>query len=75
MRTMRSRALHHPSRLAEAQGAISWRLRSEMALVRLGGKQGRKTALTALAKTLASFSEGFETADLQSARRLIGEAA
>lgn len=60
--------------LAEAQGATSWRLRSEMALVHLAGKQGRKAALTALKKTLGRFSEGFETADLRSARRLIGEA-
>ncbi|MCA1381013.1 helix-turn-helix transcriptional regulator [Bradyrhizobium sp. BRP05] len=57
--------------LAETQGALSWRLRSEITLVVLSGKQGKKSALTALAQTLARFSEGLETADLQSARGLL----
>lgn len=57
--------------LAEAQGALSWRLRAEITLVGLSGKQGRKSALSALSQTLARFNEGLETADLQSARRLL----
>ncbi|MES2194598.1 MAG: winged helix-turn-helix domain-containing protein [Pseudomonadota bacterium] len=69
------RSLVSSIELAEAQGAISWRLRSEMTLARLAGKPGRKAALAALAKTVGRFSEGFDTADLQSARRLIGETA
>ena len=57
--------------LAETQGALSWRLRAEITLVMLSGKQGRKSALSALSQTLARFNEGLETADLQSAHRLL----
>lgn len=64
-------SLNSSIELAEAQGAVSWRLRSEITLVDLAKKHGRKAALTALAKTLAGFTEGFETADLRSARQLL----
>jgi predicted ATPase/DNA-binding winged helix-turn-helix (wHTH) protein len=57
--------------LAETQGALSWRLRAEITLVALSSKHGKKSALTALSQTLARFNEGLETADLQSARRLL----
>mgnify|MGYP001206675182 CR=1 FL=1 len=68
------RSLMSSIELAEVQGAISWRLRSEMSMVELAGKQDRKAAISSLAKTLARFSEGHETADLRSARRLLGDA-
>lgn len=68
------RSLMSSIELAEVQGAISWRLRSEMSMVELAGKQDKKAALSSLTKTLARFSEGHETADLRSARRLLGDA-
>lgn len=59
--------------LAEQQGALSWRLRTEMSLARLRLKQARPRSLDGLAETYARFSEGFETADLKAARRLLDE--
>jgi hypothetical protein len=57
--------------MAEQQGALSWRLRSEMSLARLRRRQGVRNPLDDLAKTLARFSEGFETADLKAARAIL----
>jgi hypothetical protein len=57
--------------MAEQQGALSWRLRSEMSLVRLRRRQGVRNPLDDLANTLARFSEGFETADLKAARAIL----
>ena len=57
--------------LAEQQGALSWRLRTEMSLARLRRRQGSRNSLDDLAETYARFSEGFETADLKAARRLL----
>ncbi|MEH2493158.1 ATP-binding protein [Bradyrhizobium sp. AZCC 2230] len=59
--------------MAERQGALSWRLRSEMSLARLRRRQNVRNPLDDLAKTLARFSEGFETADLRAARALLDE--
>ena len=59
--------------LAEQQGALSWRLRAETSLARLRRKQGRARPLDGLAKTYARFSEGFATADLLAARRVLDE--
>jgi predicted ATPase len=59
--------------LAQHQGALSWRLRTEMSLVRLRHQQGLVQSLGALAETYARFSEGFETADLKEARRMLDE--
>ncbi|MFB6418953.1 ATP-binding protein [Bradyrhizobium tunisiense] len=59
--------------LAEEQGALSWRLRTEMSLVRLRRQQGLVQSPGALAETYARFSEGFETADLKQARRMLDE--
>ena len=59
--------------LAERQGALSWRLRAETSLARLRRGQGRAGALDTLAETYARFSEGFATADLKAARRLLDE--
>jgi predicted ATPase/DNA-binding winged helix-turn-helix (wHTH) protein len=61
--------------LAEGQGALSWRLRAETSLARLRREQGRPNALDGLAATYARFSEGFETADLKAARRLLDESS
>ncbi len=60
--------------LAEQQGALSWRLRTEMSLARLRRQQGVGHALARrLAETYARFSEGFETADLKAARLMLDE--
>ena len=59
--------------LAEQQGALSWRLRTEMSLARVRRQQGLADALTGVAETYARFSEGFETADLQAARLMLDE--
>lgn len=69
------RSFNSSIEMAEAQGAISWRLRTEMALAQLGGKQGKKAALAALAKTLDRFGEGFATADLKLAKGMVGDVA
>jgi predicted ATPase len=61
--------------LAEQQGALSWRLRAEMSLARLRVRQGVQNSLEQLAKTYARFSEGFETADLRAAQRILNEPA
>jgi predicted ATPase len=61
--------------LAEQQGALSWRLRAEMSLARLRARLGPQNSLEQLAKTYARFSEGFETADLRAARRMLNEPA
>jgi ATP/maltotriose-dependent transcriptional regulator MalT len=61
--------------LAEQQGALSWRLRTEMSLVRLAQERGGKDPLGDLAATYARFSEGFETTDLKAARLMLDEAS
>ncbi|WP_346658502.1 winged helix-turn-helix domain-containing protein [Bradyrhizobium sp. 179] len=61
--------------LAEQQGALSWKLRTEMSLARLRLQQGVARPLEGLAETYARFSEGFETNDLKAARRLLEEAS
>lgn len=61
--------------LAEEQGALSWRLRTETSLARLRRKQRRAKPLDGLAETYARFTEGFETADLRAARKLLDEAS
>ncbi|MBB4377129.1 Predicted ATPase [Bradyrhizobium sp. Rc3b] len=57
--------------LAEQQGALSWRLRTEMSLARLRERQGVRDPRQQLAKTYARFTEGFETADLRDARLML----
>jgi predicted ATPase/DNA-binding winged helix-turn-helix (wHTH) protein len=63
------------SAMAEQQGALSWRLRAEMSLARLRRQQRVKKPLEVLAETYARFTEGFETADLRAARRMLEEAS
>src|SRR5229473_2358469 len=58
--------------LADQQSALSWRLRASISLARLKFRQGRREeAREALAETYARFSEGFDTADLKAAERLL----
>jgi predicted ATPase len=58
--------------LADQQSALSWRLRASTSLARLQFRQGRREeAREALAETYARFSEGFDTADLKTAERLL----
>jgi predicted ATPase/DNA-binding winged helix-turn-helix (wHTH) protein len=61
--------------LAEKQGALSWRLRTETSLARFRRKQRRAKPLDGLAETYSRFTEGFETADLKAARELLEEAS
>ena len=59
---------------ADAQGALSWRLRAAIGLARLHLLQGRvQEARDVLAGAYARFTEGFKTRDLRSARSLIEE--
>ena len=57
--------------LAERQGALSWRLRTEMSLARLRELQGVQDSREQLAGIYARFTEGFETADLKAARLML----
>ena len=60
--------------MADAQGALSWRLRTVSSQARLRLKQGRLSeARGPLAETYGRFTEGFETLDLRTARALIAE--
>jgi tetratricopeptide (TPR) repeat protein len=59
--------------LAEQQGALSWRLRTEMSIARLRSRQGITQPPDVLAETFARFKEGFETADLKAARHILDE--
>src|SRR5260370_23167474 len=58
--------------LADQQSALSWRLRASMSLAQLQFRQGRRgEAREVLSETYARFSEGFDTADLKAAERLL----
>ncbi|MCE7985121.1 MAG: hypothetical protein DYG89_28445 [Caldilinea sp. CFX5] len=58
--------------IARDQQAKSLELRSAMSLARLWGQQGRRAeAYTLLAEIYGWFTEGFDTADLQEAQRLL----
>ncbi len=60
--------------LARRQGAKSHELRGGTSLARLWREQGRlRQALRLLAPIYDWFTEGFETPDLQEARRLLDE--
>jgi len=62
--------------LAHRQGALSWELRTAMSLARSQRDQGRiGEARDLLASVHGRFTEGFATADLQSAKRLLDEFA
>jgi predicted ATPase len=60
--------------IANRQGALSWELRSAMSLGRLYHAQGRiRDAHDLVSSVYVRFTEGFGTADLQSARRRLEE--
>jgi predicted ATPase len=62
--------------LARAHGALFWELRIALSLARLRVSQGRSREADApLASVYGRFTEGFATADLQAARRLLEELA
>jgi tetratricopeptide (TPR) repeat protein len=57
---------------ARKQGALSWELRSAMSLARLPRQRGcRREACELLASVYGRFSEGFWTADMVAAKRLL----
>ena len=57
---------------AQCQGALSWQLRSAASLARLWEQQGANSrARDLLGEVYRRFTEGFETADLRSARALL----
>jgi predicted ATPase len=59
---------------ARRQQALSWELRTSVSLARLRRDQGRVgEAHEELAITYARFTEGFATADLEAARKLMAE--
>ncbi|MEW6127834.1 MAG: AAA family ATPase [Acidobacteriota bacterium] len=61
-------------KIAQQQQAKLWELRAVMSLARLYQKQHKpKAARELLAQIYDSFSEGFETADLQEAKALLDE--
>ncbi|HUB43968.1 MAG TPA: hypothetical protein VMB73_03195, partial [Acetobacteraceae bacterium] len=58
---------------ARQQGALSWELRAATSLARLLRDQGRSADAKALLQPVYDrFSEGFQTADLKTARELLG---
>src|SRR5207244_6994856 len=58
---------------ARRQGALSWELRAATSLARLLGHQDRiAEARDLLAPIYERFTEGFGTADLREAKRLLG---
>jgi predicted ATPase/DNA-binding winged helix-turn-helix (wHTH) protein len=60
--------------IANRQGALSWELRTAMSLGRLYHAQGRiRDAHDLVSSAYVRFTEGFETADLRSARRRLEE--
>jgi predicted ATPase/DNA-binding winged helix-turn-helix (wHTH) protein len=60
--------------LAHRQGALSWELRAATSLARLRqARDHRREARELLASVYGRFSEGFDTADLKAARRIVDE--
>jgi len=58
--------------IAAGQGALSWQLRVACSLARLKTRQGAaEEGLRRLREVYAQFTEGFESADLQQARKLL----
>jgi hypothetical protein len=67
IRTAESASLAHD--MARRQGALSWELRTSTSLSRLQHDQGRiAEARSLLQSVYVRFSEGFETADLMTAK-------
>ena len=61
---------------AHAQGALSWELRTALSLALLERSAGRTSEAHQLLRSVYDrFTEGFDTADLRSAKRLLDECA
>ena len=59
---------------ARQQSALGWELRTATTLARLLSDQGRRTeAHDMLTKIYSRFTEGFDTSDLKTARRLLDD--
>jgi predicted ATPase/DNA-binding winged helix-turn-helix (wHTH) protein len=64
--------LHEAIEVARQQGALSWELRAALSLTRLRMRQNHiEAARKTLAAVYERFTEGFETADLRSAREVL----
>jgi predicted ATPase len=62
--------------IAREQGTLGYELRAATSLARLWGKQGRRgEARDLLAPVYGWFTEGFDTADLKEAKRLLDQLA
>ena len=62
--------------VAEGQGALFWQLRAAMSLARLKDTQGRRDdARQGLALVYGQFTEGFDTADMLVAKRMLDSLA
>jgi predicted ATPase len=69
-------ALEEALRVARRQQAKAYELRAAASLARLWGEQGRRGEARALLAPLYRwFTEGFDTADLKEAKRLLDELA
>jgi tetratricopeptide (TPR) repeat protein len=65
-------SLHDAVEFASHQGAKSWELRATTSLARLLSRQGRRDEAGAMLKVIyAWFTEGFDTADLKEAKKLL----
>jgi tetratricopeptide (TPR) repeat protein len=68
------RAFREALRVARTQQAKAYELRTAVSLARFWGEQGRRTAASEiLAPVYGWFTEGFETADLKEAKKLLDE--
>jgi predicted ATPase len=73
---VRDQAVALCARVARAQQAKSWQLRTAMSLARLWRDQGKRDeACELLAPVYGWFTEGFDTLDLKQAKALLTELA
>ena len=67
-------SFQHALTIAQDQGAKAWELRTATSLARLWQQQGkRQEAYDLLAPVYGWFTEGFDTADLKDAKKLLEE--